>query len=719
MQPLKKYFTEGLIQVAIVLSLAGMHVDVDPYLHPPHNLNIQSPDLTQTQSSILQNSPEGYGLQMKSLDVEASVPISRLLHWIRSLQQVHVPTAQLVAWLVHSETDNNGMTMPSLTGSWDGNDELVDIEDSTSLTMRMGGEGIGEFDSNNPAMDDGSLGVATTFSRNQMDYEDIKEEAEEFPLWQQELHQNVHQDQLLQGQNHYISLLDEDDEDELMVDRWHHANPFHYPATSVRGNVQFTGLQEDTLLSTEEGLQLMEATFPLGQDQYLADLDPVRADENLMQRHVPLFSPLLPQYEPLLDLEQQWHDVLAVLEPQDINAEDFLDSSHLNDAGRARESLPQFPSNTTIGQDHSLSDQNNISLNVSNSSNVNLSSIDSDIIDFLLSPTPESTNVSIPGFSMEEPSPLSFFGPLLKEPMLDENALLDLALGNSSGQSEVFQNEDQTDSDSGLSLNYSQSPVSPSRSESSCCSSSSSSSSSSIYSIPEEGAVGYTRIKDEQTDEEGAVGGYTTEQGKMWYTNYLQFQYSPWLEHIVHDHTYNQPQYTSQRKPPKEDSEEVLEYKFQEGLCNRDEKRARAMRIPFSTDHIINLPVEEFNDLLAKHRLSEAQLALIRDIRRRGKNKVAAQNCRRRKLDVLEDLECSVNGLRRHRARLLREKSEVLHSVREMKQHLNDLYQEVRSRLRDVERIPCPVMDFTLQPGKDSHASKSRRKSGKKQKDKE
>lgn len=425
---------------------------------------------------------------------------------------------------------------------------------------------------------------------------------------------------------------------------------------------------------------------------------------------------------------------------QDMSANDLLDSSHLNDGGRERETgtlenpiqqnlslhQPIFPrsseisfaTNAAISEDGCLSNQNDTSLNVSNSSNVDLNFNDPDIIDFLLSTTPDRSNVSIPIFSMEEPSQSSLFGPLLKESMLDENSTLDLTLENRSGQSEVFQKVEQTDSDSGLSLDYSQSPVSPSRSESSS-SSSSSSSMSSMYSISGEGAVGYTHIKEEPMDEEGAVGGYTPEQNNMYYTHYLQSQYSPWLDHIGHDHTYNQPQCTNQRKPPKEHSEEPLEYKLQEEISTRDEKRARSMRIPFSTDHIINLPVEEFNELLAKHRLNEAQLALIRDIRRRGKNKVAAQNCRRRKLDILEDLECTVDSLRRHRARLLREKSEVLRSVRDLKRRLNDLYQEVRSRLREVERIPCSATDFTLQLGNDNHVSKPRRKSGKKQKDKE
>lgn len=54
----------------------------------------------------------------------------------------------------------------------------------------------------------------------------------------------------------------------------------------------------------------------------------------------------------------------------------------------------------------------------------------------------------------------------------------------------------------------------------------------------------------------------------------------------------------------------------------RDERRARALNIPIPVDDIINLPMDEFNERLSKYDLSETQLSLIRDIRRRGKNKV-------------------------------------------------------------------------------------------------
>lgn len=54
--------------------------------------------------------------------------------------------------------------------------------------------------------------------------------------------------------------------------------------------------------------------------------------------------------------------------------------------------------------------------------------------------------------------------------------------------------------------------------------------------------------------------------------------------------------------------------------------------------------MDEFNDLLSKNELSEEQLNVCRDIRRRGKNKVAAQNCRQRKLEQIEELQLKLKN---------------------------------------------------------------------------
>ena len=54
----------------------------------------------------------------------------------------------------------------------------------------------------------------------------------------------------------------------------------------------------------------------------------------------------------------------------------------------------------------------------------------------------------------------------------------------------------------------------------------------------------------------------------------------------------------------------------------RDEKKAKKLQIPFTVHEIIHSPVERFTEMLAKTKLTEPQLQLMKDIRRRGKNKV-------------------------------------------------------------------------------------------------
>jgi hypothetical protein len=50
---------------------------------------------------------------------------------------------------------------------------------------------------------------------------------------------------------------------------------------------------------------------------------------------------------------------------------------------------------------------------------------------------------------------------------------------------------------------------------------------------------------------------------------------------------------------------------------------------------------------------------LMRDIRRRGKNKVAAQNCRKRKLDVILDLSDEMGKMQKARDKLAEERRKV------------------------------------------------------------
>lgn len=373
----------------------------------------------------------------------------------------------------------------------------------------------------------------------------------------------------------------------------------------------------------------------------------------------------------------------------------------------------------------------------SNSSNINSTFGATNLTGLFLPPALNSTTNLTTTPVLPDP-----FSSLLEESMLDEISLLDLAMEEGFSQAQASQLEDELDSDSGLSLDSSHSPASPSNSETSCSSAASSSSTSATFS--EEGAVGYSTDSEAAAaeTEEGAVGGYQPEYSKlcrMSYQDPSKFHGIPQLESVNHNHTYNLPLASSYSErsqlsascSKKGRDKQMQQTKLQppqdyaDRQSSRDERRARAMDIPFSNEKIINLPVEEFNELLAKHHLNEDQLALIRDIRRRGKNKMAAQNCRKRKLDTILNLEQGVQDLQREKAQLLKEKMEYDKCIRQTKQKVQSLSRELFAQLRDEEGRPYSASDYCLQYGPDgvllmprNMTTEQSNKPDKKQKDK-
>ncbi|KAG9477372.1 hypothetical protein GDO78_002657 [Eleutherodactylus coqui] len=141
----------------------------------------------------------------------------------------------------------------------------------------------------------------------------------------------------------------------------------------------------------------------------------------------------------------------------------------------------------------------------------------------------------------------------------------------------------------------------------------------------------------------------------------------------------------------------------QEARFSRDEQRVKALKVPFSVDKIVNLPVDDFTVLMSKHQFNEAQVALIRDIRRRGKNKVAAQNCRKRKMENIVELESDLDKLKYEKEQLLAEKGEYNSSLRLLKKQLGTLYMDVFSKLRDEDGKPYSPQEYSLQQTKDGN----------------
>ncbi|KAM9846405.1 transcription regulator protein BACH1b [Aulostomus maculatus] len=88
-------------------------------------------------------------------------------------------------------------------------------------------------------------------------------------------------------------------------------------------------------------------------------------------------------------------------------------------------------------------------------------------------------------------------------------------------------------------------------------------------------------------------------------------------------------------------------------------ERARQVQLPFDVDWIVNLSRNEFQQLLKQQVFTREQLEFVYDMRRRSKNRLAAQRCRKRKLDCIYNLQCEINKLKTEREKLIMEKSQL------------------------------------------------------------
>ncbi|XP_073684643.1 endoplasmic reticulum membrane sensor NFE2L1b isoform X2 [Garra rufa] len=719
---LKKYFTEGLIQFTILLSLIGVRLDLDTYLNnqlPPLREIILGPSsaYTQTQFHNLRNTLDGYGIHPKSVDLDHFFATRRLLNQVRSLDHLRVPSTELSAWLVHRDPETvvsaTSQSGPSI--ALDNGGSLEDVNNSEASAMRGAG---GASETTYSLSGEDSLGAVAP--------EDSQEQGER------------------------------ESNDDL--------------------SKELTSLGAQTSLSLQECLRLLEATFPFGEEpefQATGSTSQLRATNEetpSTSQGIPLQAPLSQSDTPL-DLEQQWQDIMSIMELQDMEVNNTAvnvtmnnDPNNNNASSTESATIASFglPQSTLINQDVSLHQASLpscsqdfptlfnpeldstgvqrptlVRLSSSNSSNINSTIGATNLTGIFLPPPLNSTSNLTTTPVLPDP-----FSSLLEESMLDEISLLDLAMEEGFSQDQASQLEDELDSDSGLSLDSSHSPASPSNSETSCSSAASSSSTSATFS--EEGAVGYSTDSEAATAEaeEGAVGGYQPEYSKlcrMSYQDPSQFHGIPQLESVNHNHTYNLPLASSYSErsqlsascSKKGRDKQMQQTKLQppqdciDRQSSRDERRARAMDIPFSNEKIINLPVEEFNELLAKHHLNEDQLSLIRDIRRRGKNKMAAQNCRKRKLDTIIKLEQGVQDLQREKTQLLKEKMEYCKCIRQTKQKVQNLSQELFAQLRDEEGRPYSPSEYFLHYGPDgvllmprNMTAEQSNKPDKKQKDK-
>lgn len=119
MQIAKKYFSESLIQLTILLSLIGVRVDIDSYLNgyytPLIEINLgPSSAYTQTPFHSLRDNLDGYSVHPKCPELDYFFASRRLLEEVRTLGSPRFPT-QLSAWLVHQVSANDEASLGSST----------------------------------------------------------------------------------------------------------------------------------------------------------------------------------------------------------------------------------------------------------------------------------------------------------------------------------------------------------------------------------------------------------------------------------------------------------------------------------------------------------------------------------------------------------------------------------------------------------------------------
>ncbi|XP_044153350.1 endoplasmic reticulum membrane sensor NFE2L1 [Bufo gargarizans] len=691
MLSLKKYLTEGLIQFTILLSLMGVRVDLDSYLPshlPPLHEIILGPTsaYTQTQFHSLRGTTDGYGVHPKSVDLDQFFTSRRLLSRMRALDRLQVPSTELDAWLVHREADNS--VSSAQTGSSRSPEGPQDLPptDNSLRDNRETEQGRGTDELGATAQSESS-----ELNKEEIDPIDI--------LWLQDI-------DLGAGREDFESRGRHKDNEDIWESL--HDDPGSeavQPRVQVDGETGENVPQEgQTAMSLAECLSLLDDTFqfansseftaPDSQSILDTESDPVTLDQADA-----LLSPFLPDMESPLDLEEQWQDLMSIMDMQPMDTTEdplylSLDPSMQQNGNLEALSLQGCAQNMTLFtpsmEAFPVSESPLPQLSSHNSSDINSTFGFTNLTGILFPSQLNSTSNETSSGDLQDP-----LGGILGDALFDEISLMDLAFEEGFSQMQASQLQEELDSDSGLSLDSHRSPASPSGSEtsSSTCSSSS--------SFSEEGAVGYSSdselVEPEEVEE---ASGYQPEYSKfcrMSSQDPSRFNRLPFLEHVGHNHTYNMvPEEPEEPPLPISGRGNRRQGEYLDRQAGRDEQRARAMKIPFSNDKIINLPVEEFNELLTKYQLSEAQLCLVRDIRRRGKNKMAAQNCRKRKLDTILNLEQEVKHLNRERSSQLREKGENLRSLQRMKQEVENLYQEVFSQLRDQEGRPYSPQRYAL-----------------------
>ncbi|KAK9537639.1 hypothetical protein VZT92_005240 [Zoarces viviparus] len=480
----------------------------------------------------------------------------------------------------------------------------------------------------------------------------------------------------------------------------------------VTQDVSFTE-ENDDAMSFDECLQLLAETFPVEETE-----DTTAVSAPLMSPEQPALPPATLSPGPLLppppqrmspDLEQAWMELLSLPELQQclsMQMEDTLETTTYplpNSPEVQNPNYTFYPMNHTDGETSTLDVCPAPFMNTFDGSVPSMVPPDNPSQMKEKAPqlnanfTAESfCDMFYPNAVLEESSGLeghesNAVSDISNKPPFTPGDLYSLSSGDAFDRGKHHLMAEMPDSDSGISSSTSPNASSPGK------------------SLHGDESFGYSDSDMEEMDNN--PGSVESDYADMFPLN---FQPDHLQSAIYISAATGQPQQQQEKNPKQYKTDPAEENghnstpftkdkqkKRSEKRLSRDEQRAKALKIPFTVDMIINLPVDDFNELMSKHQLNESQLALVRDIRRRGKNKVAAQNCRKRKMENIVGLESNLDSLKDDKERLLSEKSQNITNLKEMKKELNSLYLEVFGMLRDEQGNSYSPSDYSLQQSTD------------------
>ncbi|XP_059389415.1 transcription regulator protein BACH1-like [Carassius carassius] len=110
--------------------------------------------------------------------------------------------------------------------------------------------------------------------------------------------------------------------------------------------------------------------------------------------------------------------------------------------------------------------------------------------------------------------------------------------------------------------------------------------------------------------------------------------------------------------------------------CSNSEQ-VQEVDLPFPVEQISSMTRRAFLQMLKREELTPEQLEFVQDVRRRSKNRMAAQRCRKRKLDCIYRLEGEIKKLRSVKEKLLQDHNQLKLSIEDIRQSLSGLCQSL------------------------------------------